>query len=102
MPYEAVLVEKQEGAGIITLNRPERLNALSRTLTTELDQALSRFEQDQEIKAIIVTGTGNKAFSAGADIHEMVQQSEVQNRTRDARSIDWLWHHYVFGKRVGG
>jgi len=92
LPYETVLVEKQEGAGIITLNRLERLNALSRTLTTELDQALTRFEQDEEIKAIIVTGTGDKAFSAGADIHEMVQQSEVQNRTRDARSIDWLWH----------
>ena len=93
MPYETVLTEKQAGVGIITLNRPERLNALSRTLITELDQSLTRFEQDDDVKAIIITGTGEKAFSAGADIHEMVQQTEVQaNRPRDSRGADWLWH----------
>ncbi len=93
MAYETVLVEKQAGVGIITLNRPERLNALSRALITELDQSLTQFEQDDDVKAIIITGSGDKAFSAGADIHEMVQQSEVQPNTKpDSRSADWLWH----------
>ena len=92
MAYETVLLEKQEGVGIITLNRPETLNALSRTLMAELNQALTEFEQDAAVKAIIITGTGAKAFSAGADIHEMSQLSEDQLRERGSRSADQSWH----------
>ncbi|MFC1978012.1 enoyl-CoA hydratase/isomerase family protein [Chloroflexota bacterium] len=95
MTYETLLVEKQEGVGIITLNRPERLNAINLSLRLELDQALTRFENDDEVKAIIVTGAGDKAFSSGADIHEMSQQSEDQvNEERSVRSggHERLWH----------
>lgn len=92
MAYETLLLERQEGVGIIILNRPERLNALNLALTAELDQALTQFEDDDEIKAIIITGTGDKAFSAGADIHEMSEQSEVQLKERGPRGVDWIWH----------
>ena len=92
MTYETILLEKQEGVGIIILNRPETLHALSRTLMLELDQALTDFEQDEVVKAIIVTGSGDKAFSAGADIHEMSQLSEDQLRERGSSSVDQYWH----------
>src|SRR5690606_13547628 len=71
MAYEHVLFEQADGVAIITLHRPHVLNALSMPLTLELDEAISRCEEDEEVKAIIVTGAGEKAFSAGADIHEM-------------------------------
>jgi len=92
LAYETLLLEKREGVGIITLNRPERLNALSVTVFDELDQAITQFEHDDEVKAIIITGAGNKAFSAGADIHEMSQQSQAQLKERGIRRVDQNWH----------
>ena len=92
MTYKTLLLERQKGVGIITLNRPERLNALSRTLFTELDQALTEFEHDDEVKAIIVTGAGDRAFSAGADIHEMVEASKAQLKEQGSHGADWVWH----------
>ncbi|MFC2005884.1 enoyl-CoA hydratase/isomerase family protein [Chloroflexota bacterium] len=92
MTYETLLLERQEGVGIITLNRPERLNALNRALTTELDKALTQFEDDDKVKAIIITGAGDKAFSAGADIHEMSQHSNIQPDEKTLPSVDWGWH----------
>jgi enoyl-CoA hydratase/carnithine racemase len=100
--YQTLLLEKQEGVGVITLNRPERLNALNRALTTELEQALTRFENDDELKAIIVTGAGDKAFSAGADIHEMVEQSEAQPEERSSGGADWVWHLATYRKPTIG
>lgn len=92
MAYETLLLEKGEGVGIITFNRPERLNALNLTLWNELDEAITQFEHDDEVKAIIITGAGDKAFSAGADIHEMSQQSEAQLKERGVRRVDQNWH----------
>ena len=92
MTYKTLLLERQKGVGIITLNRPERLNALSRALFTELDQALTEFEHDDEVKAIIVTGAGDRAFSAGADIHEMVEASKAQLKEQGSHGADWVWH----------
>lgn len=100
--FETLLLEKQDGVGIITLNRPERLNALNRALTTELEQALTRFESDDELKAIIVTGAGDRAFSAGADIHEMVQQSEAQPEEPGSGGADWVWHLATYRKPTIG
>ncbi|UCB43138.1 MAG: enoyl-CoA hydratase/isomerase family protein [Dehalococcoidales bacterium] len=92
MVYETLILEQQEGVGIITLNRPEQLNALNVTLTTELDRALSYFEGEDEVKAIIITGAGDKAFSAGGDIHEMTRQSEAGLKQRGSRRVDQNWH----------
>ncbi|HLY65285.1 MAG TPA: enoyl-CoA hydratase/isomerase family protein [Chloroflexota bacterium] len=73
MAYQNLLLERAEGGvGIVTLNRPEVLNALSQALIREYDDALTELDQDEAIRCVIVTGAGEKAFCAGADIHEAV------------------------------
>src|SRR4051794_41802223 len=71
MAYEFIIAERLDGVAIITLNRPEKLNALSFPLMTEVEAALCEYEADEAVKAVILTGAGDRAFSAGADIHEM-------------------------------
>ena len=71
MAYETILVETRGRAGIIQLNRPDALNALSAALIGELNAALDDFEGNDKIGAIVITGS-EKAFAAGADIKEMV------------------------------
>jgi enoyl-CoA hydratase len=69
MAYETILVDTDNGAGIITLNRPDKLNAMNRQLSRELREAIKAFEADDGIGCIVLTGSG-RAFSAGGDIHE--------------------------------
>ncbi len=69
--FENVLVERDGAVAIITLNRPKVLNALNAALLTELSSALNELERDDAVRAIIVTGSGEKAFAAGADIGEL-------------------------------
>jgi 2-(1,2-epoxy-1,2-dihydrophenyl)acetyl-CoA isomerase len=91
--YEPLLVEKVDGGvGVVTLNRPARLNALSYGLVSELDEVVTDFENDDDIKAVVLTGTGEKAFSAGADIHEMVDFSEDEMAERARRRGIFTWH----------
>jgi 2-(1,2-epoxy-1,2-dihydrophenyl)acetyl-CoA isomerase len=59
------------GVAVITLNRPEVLNAMSRELVSELSNALVSLESDPKVRAVVITGSGTRAFSAGGDIHEM-------------------------------
>lgn len=70
MSYRTILVETRENVGLITLNRPDALNAISQELVGELGRALDIFEADDEVGAIVLTGS-EKAFAAGADIKEM-------------------------------
>jgi enoyl-CoA hydratase len=72
--YKNILVEKKDGVGLITLNRPKALNALCEELIVELNDAAKRFDSDNEVGAIVVTGS-KKAFAAGADIKEMANKS---------------------------
>ena len=65
-----VLFDIRDGIALLTLNRPERLNALSYALIDELMDLLDRIETDAAVRAVILTGAGDRAFSAGADIHE--------------------------------
>jgi enoyl-CoA hydratase len=74
MPYENILAETRGRVGLITLNRPKQLNALNDALMDELGDALARFDADEAIGAIVVTGS-EKAFAAGADIAAMSQWS---------------------------
>ena len=74
MSYENILVEKRDAVGLITLNRPQALNALCAALIDELEQALDDLEADDSIGAIVVTGS-EKAFAAGADIKEMLDKT---------------------------
>ena len=71
MTYEHILAETEDGVGIITLNRPDKLNAMNRKLVGELHDAVSRFDADDGVGCIVLTGAG-RAFSAGGDIHEQL------------------------------
>ena len=93
MSYETLLLDKKDGIGTITLNRPEVLNAMSSTLFQEMDSAVTDMETDDDIKAIIFTGSGNRAFTAGADIHEMTRNAENDTPPpADPRRPEYAWH----------
>ena len=93
MNYETILVDKSDGIATLTLNRPEVLNALSTILYKELDAAITDFEQDDDIGAIIITGSGDRAFTAGADIHEMTRNAEKDNPPPpDPDRPKYAWH----------
>ena len=66
--YQDIIVKKEEGIGWITLNRPHRLNTMTLDMMNEFISALGDFESDKDIKCIVITGAGEKAFSAGADV----------------------------------
>jgi enoyl-CoA hydratase/carnithine racemase len=71
MKYETIIFEQQDRAACVTLNRPERLNAISDEMITELDDAYRRIEEDPDIWCYIVTGAGDRALCAGADVGKM-------------------------------
>ena len=91
MSYEDIVVTKDEGVGVIRLNRPKVLNALSKRLYREVDTAISDMETDADVKAVIFTGTGERAFSAGADIHEQVRDAE-DPPAPDPNRAEYAWH----------
>ena len=82
-----ILLEIDDGTALITLNRPNRLNALNYDLIDRLMAALDAIETDASVRAVILTGAGERAFSAGADIHEF---SESVRRGRDAAVRDFV------------
>ena len=70
-----LLVEKREGFALLTINRPKVLNALNKEVLKELQNALGELDDDPLVKAVVLTGAGDKAFVAGADIAEMAQMA---------------------------
>ncbi len=76
MAYETILVDTEDHVTLITLNRPEALNALNAQLLNELGKALAAADKDKKVRAIIITGS-EKAFAAGADIKEMAEKGFV-------------------------
>src|SRR5438874_4554782 len=102
MPFEFILTERFDAIALITLNRPEKLNALSFPLVRELDEALTKYEADDGIKAVILTGAGDRAFSAGADIHEMAGLSAEELATRGEVRGRATWHIATFAKPLIG
>jgi enoyl-CoA hydratase/carnithine racemase len=81
MTYQHLLVEKTDGVAILTLNRPEQLNALNYQLSIELHDAVLRAVDDDAVGCIVITGAGTKAFSAGGDIHEQREDDRVRSET---------------------
>jgi enoyl-CoA hydratase len=79
--YENLLVESENGIGIVTINRPKALNALNAATIRELDQVFDELGQDNGVKAVILTGSGDKSFVAGADITEMQPMTAIEGRT---------------------
>lgn len=72
--YKTLMYEKKENIGLLTINRPEKMNAISQELTAELSLFLDEIENDDELRVIVITGAGDKAFMAGADINELVDR----------------------------
>ena len=96
MAYDFILVEKEEGVAFLTLNRPEKLNAMNRQLNLELQDAVRTMNQDDDVGCIVITGAGERAFSAGGDIHEQRERDreadqgsrEEQDRRRSRGSYE--------------
>ena len=65
---DCLLVEREAGQVLITLNRPQALNSLSRELLTRLEEVVTELERAEDLRAVVITGAGEKAFCAGADI----------------------------------
>jgi enoyl-CoA hydratase len=76
--YNTLLYEKEGGIGIVTINRPEALNALNSEVYNELYELFQEIEADAAVRVVILTGSGGKAFAAGSDIVEMQPQSSME------------------------
>ncbi|MGF1445718.1 MAG: enoyl-CoA hydratase [Pikeienuella sp.] len=88
MAYKTILVETRDHVGLITLNRPQALNALNAELMRELGEALLKLDADEGVGAMVITGS-DKAFAAGADIKEMREKSFRDVFQEDFITSDW-------------
>lgn len=80
MEFKYIIYEKNEGVATITLNRPEALNAFSKEVVEEILHALEDVKTDEAVRVVVLTGAGEKAFSAGADIKAMVGMTALKAR----------------------
>jgi len=86
--FENILLERRNRVALLTINRPDKLNALNIKTRQELADALDELRNDQKIRAVIITGAGEKSFVAGADINEFAGRTAVEQRSvMKARSI---------------
>lgn len=100
--YQSILTERRDAVALIILNRPDKLNALSFGLVRELDRELTALADDHAVKAVVLTGAGDRAFSAGADIHEMAGLSDEELAERQAFRNDANWRIASFAKPIIG
>ena len=100
MSYQNLLVETRENVTFVTINRPDKLNALNDRTVEELDAAFTAIGLDQVTRGVILTGAGDKAFVAGADIAELATQSPVDGRERSLRGQRVLDRIERLGKPV--
>ena len=109
--YETILVEQRGAVTLLTINRPQALNALNSTVEAELVDAFAKFEADPTQLCAVLTGSGDKAFVAGADIKEMVEKQAVDFYKEDffadwtgkiARAVRKPWIAAVNGFALGG
>jgi len=85
MTFENLLIERDGAVAILTFNRPKVLNALNTQTLTELSSALASFKDDAEVRAIVMTGSGEKSFIAGADINELAVQTPIEGKEHARR-----------------
>ncbi len=91
MSYETILLEVDESIATVIINRPKKLNALNRETIQELHEVVSEMEKDSKIKVIIITGSGEKAFVAGADISEFADFSVKKGKKLAAKGQELLF-----------
>ena len=78
MAYKNIKIEKKEGFATLTIDRPQALNALNKDTLIELSKAVDELTKDKKLKAVILTGEGDKAFIAGADIKQMADLTTIE------------------------
>ncbi len=101
--YQYILVERDEAIAVVTLNRPKELNALNFTLVSELADALEQLDRDEAVRCIVLTGSGEKAFAAGADIKEMSDKSPIDMMIGGFEAWERIRHlHTPLIAAVGG
>lgn len=95
MNDQVVLYEKKDTIAILTFNRPSTLNALNTEVNLKLIELMLKAEEDNEVKVLVLTGTGNKSFVAGADIKEMLEMNAMEARQhalKAKRVTDTIWN----------
>jgi len=95
MAYETLLYEKRNGIGYVTVNRPDKLNALNQKVMAELNQCFRAIQSDAEVLAVILTGSGEKAFVAGADVNELAVLTPLEGKetsVRGQQTLDLIEH----------
>ena len=102
MTGDLVLRERRDATLVVTLNRPEKLNALSTAMLEELDAALDEAEGDADVRVVVVTGAGDRAFVAGADIGEYAELDHAGFVAYQRRSRELFTRIDVFGTPVIG
>jgi enoyl-CoA hydratase len=100
MSYQNLLVESRDGIAFVTINRPDKLNALNDATVAEIDAAFAAIAADPATRGVVLTGAGEKAFVAGADIAELATQSPVDGKERSIRGQRVLDRIERLGKPV--
>ena len=94
MEFNNILMNKNDNVAIVTINRPKQLNALNKETISDLNQSLSALKDDRNIKCVIITGSGEKAFVAGADIKEFahfgIEQGKELARSGQENLFDYI------------
>ena len=93
MDYENILIDTDDSIQTITINRPSKLNALNKSTIEELSKALQVAENNNELRVIILTGAGEKAFVAGADISEFAHFA-----VEEGKALSKKGHHDLFNR----
>ncbi|MCW5516385.1 enoyl-CoA hydratase/isomerase family protein [Muriicola sp. Z0-33] len=91
MRYKNILIDKKDSLAVVTINRPDKLNALNKATISELHKAFKALEDESAIKAIVLTGSGEKAFVAGADISEFANFSVKEGAKLAAKGQEILF-----------
>jgi enoyl-CoA hydratase/carnithine racemase len=102
MNYKHLCSERLDKVSLITLNRPESLNAMSYELSCELDEELTKLEGDDAVRAVILTGAGARAFSSGGDIVQTVRSTPAELAARSSFRNQAIWHIADFVKPIIG
>ena len=100
MSYQTLLLEIRDGIAILTINRPDKLNALNDTVVAELHDVARALKANADVRGIILTGSGPKAFVAGADIGDLAKQGVLDGRDRALTGQGMLRDFETMGKPV--
>jgi enoyl-CoA hydratase len=94
MSTENVLIEKRGRVGVITINRPKQLNALNVATLEQIESALTQLEKDDEVRVIMITGAGERAFVAGGDIADLVSRRGLSHYNEFAEVIHRVFRRF--------